>query len=173
MCFEDDASVCAVSAMENSAGWSSLFQSIHGLEMKEMDSLKQSAMLEEWKKDIEKVFNEQMSSRLGANAINSVQVRHNNHLQAATVNQFLSERNTIQKQGNSDTVRFLWHASGATELVMKNGFNQAYSNMEMNVYGVGSYFATTPLLSANYAWPDKTTNVRTIMLCMVLVGEFF
>jgi hypothetical protein len=89
------------------------------------------------------------------------------------VNQFLSERNTIKKQGNSDTVRFLWHASGATELVMKNGFNQAYSNMEMNVYGVGSYFATTPLLSANYASPDKTTNVRTIMLCMVLVGEFF
>ena len=101
--------------MENSAGWSSLFQSIHGLEMKEMDSLEQSAMLglmlEEWKKDIEKVFNEQMSSRLGANAINSVQVRHNNHLQAATVDQFLSERNIILQQGNSDAVRFLWQVA--------------------------------------------------------------
>jgi len=72
--------------------------------------------------------------------------------------------------GRVPTTRFLWHSSSVPDLVCKQGLNSNFSSFDLNVYGVGLYFATDAKLSAAYSMPDDT-GVCTMLLVLTLLGK--
>eukprot|EP01083_Nonionella_stella_P037059 101066_1 len=75
--------------------------------------------------------------------------------------------------------KYLWHGTGRSanddvlDLILKNGFDRSYN--KKGVYGSGTYFARDASYPVNRGFCGKDTsdpNVRFILLCRVIVGEY-
>jgi hypothetical protein len=109
--------------------------------------------------------------RAGPGTVEVIAVEHNvasevlgKHLQA----ELFKWTEAHYKQ--SPTLRFLWHASAVPDIILSQGVNNNFSNMSMNVYGVGVYFASDAKLANAYSRPDDD-GVYTVICALTMLGD--
>lgn len=106
---------------------------------------------------------------------NVVEVLEVNCNSASTVvslgRRFQAEIQRMERAHGEETpaTRFLWHASSCPDVVQAQGANNNFSSMDMNVYGVGIYFATDAKLSAAYSLPNNE-GVYSLLLVLTILG---